>query len=91
MFGIIKKIFLKLSVNIVNASNQWKCVSLSNQKCGIQPTLINFHTNECNQEFHHYPFGIKLDICVGSCNTLHDLPNKVCAPNKTEDFNLRVI
>ena len=32
--------------NIVNASNHTRCVSLSNQKCEIQPTLINLHRNE---------------------------------------------
>ena len=47
-----------------------KCVSLSNQKCMIQPTLINLHPNEYSQEFHFYPFVVKLDRCVGSCNTL---------------------
>ena len=44
----------------------------------IQPALINLHTNEYNQEFHYYPFAVKLDKCVGSCNTLNDLSNKVC-------------
>ena len=27
-------------------------------------------------------------MCVPSCNTLNDLSNKVCVPNKTEDLNL---
>ena len=31
---------------------------------------------------------IKLDRCVGSCNTLNDLSNEVCVPKKTEDLNL---
>ena len=44
-----------------------------------------------SQEFHYYPFAVKLDVCVGSCNTLNDLSNKVCVPNKTEDFNLSMI
>ena len=39
---------------------------------------------------HYYPFTVKLDRCVGSCNTLNDLPNKVCVPSKTEDLNLSV-
>ena len=26
----------------------------------IQPTLISLHPNECSQEFHYYPFVIKL-------------------------------
>ena len=37
---------------------------------------------------HYYPFVIKLDRCVESCNTLNDLPNKVWVPNKTEDLHL---
>ena len=49
--------------SIVNASNHAKCVSLSNQKCMIQPTLINLHPNEYSQE-------------VGNCNTLNGLSNK---------------
>ena len=65
-------------------------MSLSNQKCEIHPTLVNLHPNEYSQEFHYYPFAVKLYRCVGSCNTLNDLSNKVCVPNKTEDLNLSI-
>ena len=88
MFGIMKKLFIVLMINIVNACNHTRCLSLSNQKYIIQPTLINLHTNEYSQEFHSYPFVVKLVRCVGSCTTLHNLSNKVCAPNKTEHLNL---
>ena len=90
MFGIFKKMFIVLLTSIVNASIRTKYVSLSNQKCEIQPTLINLHFNDYNQEFHYYPLAVKLDRCVGSCNTLNDLSNKAYAPNKTEDLNLSV-
>ena len=90
MFGSIKKVFTVVLSSIVNASNQTKCVLLSNQKCKIQPTLIDIHPNEYSQEFHYYLFAVKLDRCVGGCNTLNDLSNKVCIPNKTEDLNLSV-
>ena len=33
---------------------------------------------------------VKSDRCVGSCNTLNDLSNKVYIPNKREDLNLSV-
>ena len=85
MFGLIKKIFIGLLSRIVNASNHTKCVSLSNQKRVILPTLINLHLNEYSQKFHYYPFLVELDRCVGSCNTLNDLSNSVCNPNKTEE------
>ena len=90
IFRLIKKIFMGLLISILNASNHTKCVSLSRQKCKIQPTLINLHPNEYNQELHYYPFAVKLDRCVGSCNTVNDLSNNVCVPNKTEDLNLNV-
>ena len=83
MLRLIKKIFFELLIRIVNDSNHTKCVFLSNQKCEIQPTFINLYPNEYSQEFHYYPFTVKLDKCAGSCNTLHDLSNKVCVPNKT--------
>ena len=54
----------------------------------IQPSLINLHPREYRQEFHYNLFTVKLDKCVGSCNTLNGLSNKVCVPNKTEDLNL---
>ena len=56
----------------------------------IQPTLINLHPNECKQEFQYYLFAIKLDKCVGSCNTVNDWSKKVCVPNKKEELNLSV-
>ena len=63
---------------------------MTNQKYMTQPTLFNLHPNEFSLEFHYYPFAVKLDRCVGSCNTLNDLSKKVCVPNKTENLNLNL-
>ena len=83
MFGLIKKKVIGLLLTgIVNACNHTKCVSLSNQKCMTQPTLINLHPNEYSQEFHYYSFAVKLDRCAESYNALNNLSNKVCAPIK---------
>ena len=79
---------IRLLTGLVNTSNYTKCILLSNQKCEIQPTLIILQPNEYKQELHCYSFAVKLDRCIGSCNTLNDLSNKVCIPNKTEDLNL---
>ena len=87
MFGLMKIVFMELLINIVDASNHTKCALLSNQKCEIHSTFINSHPNEYSQVFHNYQFTVKLDKCVGSCNTLNDLSNKVCVPNKTEDLS----
>ena len=67
----------------------------------IKKTFIGLLTGPVNgsnhpkcvysQEFHYYPFALKLDRCVGSCNTRNDLSNKVRVPNKTEDLSLSVL
>ena len=54
-----------------------------------EPTLINLHPNEYSQEFCYYPFAVKLDRCLASCNTLNDSSNKVFVPNKAVDLNLK--
>ena len=86
----LQKIFIILLSNIVNGSHHTKCISLNNQKCMVQPTLINLHPDKHSQEFHYYPCAVKLDRFAASCNTLNDVSNKVCVPNKTEDLNLSV-
>ena len=77
-------------INIINALNHTKCVSLNNHQCMVQPPFINLHPNECNQGLHYYLFGVDLDRCVRSYYTLNDLSNSVCIPNKIEDLNLSV-
>ena len=83
MFGLIKNIFIQLLIDIVSASYHTKCILIGNKKCMIQSTLVNLHPNEYSQEFHYYPFAVKLDRCVESCKwrlkpkcVQHDYKNK---------------
>ena len=46
-----------------------------------------FTSNEYTQVLSYYPISVNSNRCVWSCNTLNDLSNKVCVPNKTEDLN----
>ena len=55
------------------------------------PTLINLQPNEYTQGLCYYRFAVNLDRCVRTCNTLHDLSNKVCDPKKPVDLHLRVL
>ena len=48
--------FIVLLTGIVSASKDTKCVSLSNQKCIIQPAYINLHPNKYSQKFHYKNF-----------------------------------
>ena len=92
MFQFNKKMFIRLlsfsgsitSIGIV--SDHTKCISLKNQQCLTQPTLINLHLYEYIEGLRYYLFAVNLDRCVRSCYTLNDLSNRVCVPNKTEDL-----
>ena len=53
-----------------------------------QSSVINLDPNECNKKLCYYPFAVKWNRCTGSCNTLLDMSNNVCVPDKTEDLNL---
>ena len=46
--------FIRLLTGIVSAFNHIKCVSLSNQKCTNQSTLISLYPNEYSQELHYH-------------------------------------
>ena len=87
MFGLINKMFIRLLKSILRTSNHTKCMSLSNQKCMTQPTLINLHLNEYSQELCYYPFAVKIDRCVEICNTL----NKVCIPNQNRRLKSKCV
>ena len=80
MLGLIKKVLIVVLSSIVNASNNTKCVSSRN---------INLHPNK-QSSISLLSISLKFDGCVGSSNTINDLSNKVCIPNKTEDLNLSV-
>ena len=41
----LKNFLVGLLTGLVNGSNHTKCISLSNQKCMIQSTLIILHSN----------------------------------------------
>ena len=42
------------------------------------------------KNFTTIQFLVKLERYAGSCNTINDLSNKACVPNKSEDLNLNV-
>ena len=69
---LFKKIVMLLT-SIVNVSKDTNCVSLSYQKCEIQPAFMNLHPNQQSWEFHYCSFTFKLDKFIGSCNTLNYL------------------
>ena len=78
--------FVWLLTSAINAFNHAKCVSLNNQQCKAQHTLIKLHPNEYSKCLHYYPFAFNLEGWVGSCNSFNEVTNKVSVTSKTEDL-----
>ena len=72
--------FIELSTSAVIDSKHTKCVSLNNSLFNLL-LLICILKNTLQV--------LILGRCAGSGNTLNDLFNKVCVPNKTGDLSLR--
>ena len=94
MFPLIKEDFFAILsfseslANIVNTLGHEKFLSLNNQECIAKPTLINLRPIEYIEGLHYYVFAVNLDRFMRRFNTVNDLSNKVCLPNKTGDLDL---
>ena len=55
-----------------------------------QPTLISLNPNKYSQELHYYLFVVNLVKYIGNLNTLNDLSNRICVPNKKEDLKINI-
>ena len=92
MFGIIKKAFISTlaffnhNILFTNSLNSLKCYSLDNQECKIRPEIIGVN----NKEPIFPPYKIKMNRCVGSCNTIYDPYGKTCLANDIENISLKV-
>ena len=82
--------FSRSLCSIPNAPHHAKYISLNDQQCINQPTIINLGCNEYIERLRCFPFADNLDRCIRNNNTLNDLSNKVFVLNKTEDLHLSV-
>ena len=67
-------------------TNSLKCYSLDNEECKIRPEIIN----ASNKEPIFYPYKIKMNRCVGGCNTIDDPYVKTCFASDIENIGLKV-
>ena len=59
---------------------------MNNQEFKIRTEIINLDTNDPL----FYPYGIKINRCKGSCNTINDRYAKICVPDQIKNTNVKV-
>ena len=53
-----------------------------NQECKVRKVIID-------NDYKTFPYEIKLDICVGSCNDEDNLYYKVCLPDVVKNISVK--
>ena len=74
-----------INFNLSNV-NSLECVSMINQECNMRTEIINLNTNEPM----FYPYSIKINKCIGICNTINDPYAKICVPDEIKTTNVKV-
>ena len=86
--GLLKNTYFSndiLRCNVFNV-NSLECVSMDNQECKIRSEIININTNE--PLFH--ADSIKVNKCIGNCNTINDPYAKICVSENIKNMNIKV-
>ena len=88
MYVFIKKVFHIGSLFLSNllGTTSLSCISMNNQECKVRPEIIDVNSNKPV----FYPFNIKTSKFSGSCNNFNNPSAKICVPNVTKDFNVKV-
>ena len=87
VFRFIKLIFVAIiSFRKIVVTQKVTYIFLNNQPYLAIPNLINLNPSQ----IHYCLVMVNLDISYGSCNTVDDLCDKTCGPNKVKDVNLKL-
>ena len=70
----------------LSSVNLLERVSMNNQECKVRSETVNVNSNE--RLF--YPFSIKTNKCMGSCNNINDPCAKFCVSDAVKNINIKV-
>ena len=80
MFRFIKKVLILVLISTVNSL---KCISLKNQECKVRKVIVD-------NKYMAYPYKIKVNRCVGSCNDKDNPYFKVCTTDILKNISVKV-
>ena len=87
MFNLIKKglvLFLATIANSENlVTNSKNCLLLNDQKCDVKKVIVD-------NDYMTFPYKIKVDRCIGSCNNIINPYSKVCVPDIVKNISVKV-
>ena len=79
-FNLVKSDLLLFLVTVVNSKN---CFLLKDQKCSVKKVIVD-------NDYMTFPYKIKADRCIGSCDNLTKPYSKVCLPDIVKNISVKV-
>ena len=65
MFSLIKKVAILILTSVSSVLTVKNCLLLNDQKCDVRKVIID-------NDYMTFPYKIKVDKCVGSCNDVNN-------------------
>ena len=80
MIRFIKKVLILVLISTVNSL---KCISLKNQECKVRKLIVD-------NKYMAYPYKIKVNRYVGSCNDINNPHSKVRYPDIIKNVTVKM-
>ena len=83
MFNWIIKVLVLGLMSLSSVLGYKNCVILKDQKCEVKKVIID-------NDYMTFPYKIRVDRCVGSCNDEDNPYFKVCLPDSVKNVSVKV-
>ena len=83
MFKFIKKVVILVLMSVSSVMTVKNYLLLQDQKCALRKVIID-------NDYMTFPYKIKVDKCVGSCNDEDNPCFKVCTPDIAKIISVNV-
>ena len=79
MFSLVKKIVLLIfSLPLISGN----CLFLKYQECTVRKLIIDI-------DYMTFPYKIRVDRCIGSCNSKNNTYYKICLPDSVNNISVK--
>ena len=81
MFNLVKKLIILI---MPTPLTRGYCLLLKNQECKVRKVIID-------SDYMIFPYKIKVDKCIGSCNDKDNPYFKVCLPDSIKNIRAKTL
>ena len=81
MFSLIKKVVILILMSVSSVLTVKNCLAHKDQEFKVRKVVVD-------NDYMTFPYKIKVDKCVGSCNDIKNPYFKVCMPDVVKNISV---